>query len=115
MKNQTPAEGILKRNDWGDSKVYQIVCGCDDPDHDHSVWVEAEDTGVSVTIYTTNTSTFWSKNRWRQMWELLTKGSVKQEVSLLMSRQQAFNYAETLKSAVNDVVQFRKNRNHEQN
>lgn len=115
MKYQPPAEGILKRSEWSDSKCYQIVCGCGDPDHDHSVWVEAEDTGVSVVIYTTNTSTFWNKRRWCQMWELLTKGYVKQEVSVIMSKQQAINYAETLKSAVKDVEEFRRNRNHEQN
>ena len=110
MKAQTPAEGVLKRNDWGDTKCYQIVCGCGDPDHDHSVWVEAEDTGVSVVVYTTNTSAFWSKSRWRQMWELLTKGYVKQEVSILMSEQQALNYANALTTAVEDVKLFKSDR-----
>ena len=107
MKVQIPAEGVLKRSEWGDTKCYQIVCECGDPDHDHSVWVEAEDTGVSVVVYTTNTSTFWSKSRWRQMRELLTKGYVKQEVSIQMSEQQALNYANALTTAVNDVRLFR--------
>jgi len=110
MKAQQPAEGILKRNDWGDSKIYQVVCDCSDPDHDHNVWVEAEDTGINVVIYTTNTSTFWSKNRWQQLWELLTKGYVKQEVGILMSEQQALNYAEILKLAIKDVKEFKENR-----
>lgn len=108
MKEQIPATGILKRNDWGNSKTYQVVCGCGDPDHDHNVWVEADNAEVSVIIYTTNTSTFWSKNRWRQIWELLTKGYVKQEVALSMSEQQALNYAETIKSAIQDVKDFKK-------
>lgn len=115
MKYQPPAEGILKKNDWGDSKVYNVVCGCGDPDHDHNVWVEADETGVNVTLYTNVKSDFWSMNRFKQIWTLITKGYLHHEATIFMSRQQAFNYAETLKSAVNDVVQFRKNRNHEQN
>jgi hypothetical protein len=107
MIAEKPAEGILKRNDWGDSKVYQIVCTCGDPDHDHAVWVEADDTGVSIVIYTTNTSTFWNKSRWRQVWDLFTKGYVKQEVSLIMNEQQVYNYADALTNAVNDVKLFK--------
>jgi len=26
MKVQIPAEGIMKTNDWGDSKVYRVTC-----------------------------------------------------------------------------------------
>lgn len=107
MSSETPAKGILKRNEWGDSHAYQVVCECGDPDHDHSVWVEADDTGVSVIVYTTNTSTFWSKNRWRQIWELLTKGYVKQEVSIIMDEQQALNYANMLTSSVDHVKYFK--------
>lgn len=110
MKAQQPAQGILKRNEWGDCISYQIVCDCGDSDHDHNVWVEAEDTGVSVIVYTTNTSTFWSKSRWSQMWEILTKGYVNQEVGLLMNEQQALNYASALTQAVNDVKLFKTNR-----
>lgn len=115
MKPEIPAEGILKRHSWGDTKCYQIVCNCGDSDHDHNVWIEADDHEVSVIIYTTNTTPFWSKRRWRQIWELLTQGYVKQEVAITMSEQQTLNYAETLKSAIKDVTQFRKNKKHEQN
>lgn len=111
MKAQTPAVGILKNGDWGDTLCYQVVCGCGQPDHSHHVWVEVDDTrDISVVIYTTNTSKFWSKNRWRQMWELLTKGYVEEEVSILMSEQQTLNYANTLTQAVNDVKIARENK-----
>lgn len=110
MITQTPAEGVLKRNEWDDTKCYQIVCGCGNSDHDHSVWVEADDTGVSVVIYTTNTSTFWSKSRWHQIWEIITKGYVEQEVSIVMSEQQALNYASVLTTAITDVKMFKNNR-----
>jgi hypothetical protein len=108
MKAEIPATGILKRNEWGDTKCYQIVCNCGDSDHDHNVWVEADDHEVSIIIYTKNTTPFWSTRRWHQMWELLVRGYVKQEVAISMNEQQAMNYAETLKSAVEDVKGFRK-------
>ena len=110
MKAEQPAEGVLKRNEWGDCISYQIVCNCTDSDHDHNVWVEAEETGVNVVVYTTNTTAFWKKTRWHQIWELLTKGYVKQEVALAMTEQQALNYASALTKAVSDVKMFRDNR-----
>jgi len=108
MKAEISATGILKRHEWGDAKYYQIVCECGDSDHDHNVCIEAEDTGISIIIYTKNTTPFWSKRRWRQMWELLVRGYVKQEVAICMNEQQALNYAETLKAAIEDVKGFRK-------
>jgi len=108
MKPQIPAEGILKSGDWGDAKSYQIVCGCGQPDHEHAVWVEAEDTGVNVNIYVNVKSPFWSKNRWQQIWTLMTKGYLQHETTITMSEQQALNYAETLKSAVQDVKNIKK-------
>ena len=105
---QVPAEGILQHNDWGDTKVYRIPCSCGQSDHDHNVWVEADDHDVSVTIYTTVHSKFWSMTRWHTIWTLLTKGYVDTEATVLMSRQQTHNYAHTLLSAIEDVETFRK-------
>jgi hypothetical protein len=107
MKAQTPAEGILKKNDWGDAKMYQVVCECGQSDHEQSLWVEADETGISVTIYATVKSPWWSMNRFKQIWTLLTKGYLQYETVLTMNEQAAFNYAETLKSAVKDVKEFK--------
>lgn len=108
MNPEQPAEGILLRKDYGDAKVYKIVCECGDCEHSHELWVEAEDYGVNVTIYTTAKSAWWSMNRWKKIWTLLTKGYIKYEANLIMGKQQSLNYAETLKKAVDDVEQFRK-------
>ena len=108
LNPQTPATGILKRSSWGDTMTYQIVCECHDADHDHNVWVEADNTGVTVTTYTTQKSQWWSLNRWRTIWILLTRGYVKYEANIIMTEQQALNYAETLKSAIQDVKNFQK-------
>ena len=111
MKAQIPAEGILKTNDWGDSRVYKVVCNCGDNDHSHNVWVEADDHEVNVTVYTTVKTNFWSKTRWQHIWTLLSKGYVDCETTVSMTEQQAINYAETLKSAVDDVKKFRSKNN----
>lgn len=106
MKAQIPAEGILKRGDYGDSKSYLVPCSCCGTDCELNVWVEAEDTAVTVTTYTKLKSKWWSLNRWQTIWTLLTKGYVECEGSVIMTEQQALNYAETLKCAVKDVKTF---------
>ena len=110
MKAQTPAEGVLLRKDYGDAKVYKIVCECGDCDHSHEVWVEADETGVSVTVYTQQKTKWWELNRWQKIWTLLTKGYIEVESNLIMGEQQVLNYAETLKSAVKDVKLFKAER-----
>jgi len=111
MNYQIPAEGIMKTGDWGDSRVYRIACICHDEDHNHNMWVEADDNDICVTIYTTGKTNWWSKSRWQHIWTLLTKGYVDTESSVHLTKQQAFNYANTLLSAVDDVEKFRKEYN----
>lgn len=109
MKAQTPAEGILLQRDWGKAKTYSIECECTDPDHAHTLDVEAdEDFGVTATIWTTAHVPLWSVSRWKLIWQLLTKGEVKYEVALILREQQALNYAEALKGAIKDVKQFKR-------
>jgi hypothetical protein len=136
MKPQIPAEGILKTNDWGDSKVYKVVCECGQPDHEHNIWVEADESGVNVNIYTTVKTDCWSeelkskydiKNVWLQEFELFwkglyntlvrrlkltksiwIKGYVDFETTISMSEQTALNYSTTLTNAIADVKEFRK-------
>lgn len=138
MKAQAPAEGILKRGDWGDSMWYQVVCGCGQETHDHEVEVEADETGVNVNVHLTVTSNHWSEivekhydidNPWQQefdwfwkdivnglwtrlkvTWEIWTTGTVKAQTTIAMTEQQALNYAKTLENAVRDVKFFREER-----
>jgi len=110
---QQPAEGIMKTNDWGNSVVYKIVCNCGDSNHEHHVWVEADDE-ITVTIYTTTKTNFWSKTRWYHIWTLLTKGYIDTESSVCMTQQQALNYSQTLKNAIDDVREFQKARSSKQ-
>lgn len=135
MKSEKPAEGILKRSDFGDSMYYQIVCNCGQEYHDHNLEVEADETGVNVNIHATVKTNYWSElvkkrhdidNPWLQevdwftkdlingiwirlkvTWEVWTSGAVTSQTTVAMSEQQALNYAETIKSAIKDVKTFR--------
>lgn len=135
MKVETPAEGILKRGDYGDSKFYQVTCGCGQEYHDHNFEVEADDVGVNAHLFITVKTDYWTEtfnkrydidNPWLQeldwfvkdlvnglvrrvkvTWELWTTGAVTAQSTITMSEQQALNYSETLKSAIKDVKTFR--------
>jgi hypothetical protein len=109
MKSQKPAEGILLKNDWGYAKLYKVICECGSDDHAHDVWVQAEENEVTVTVYTAVKSKWWKLNRWQQIWQLLSNGYIECQTDVIMSEQQALNYAETLKSAIIDVTEFKKN------
>ena len=110
MKAQIPARGILQVNDWGNSKMYKAVCNCGNDDCTHTIDVEA-DNDVTVTIYTTTRTDFWSKTRWSHIWRLLTKGYTDFETALVMNKQTALNYADAIKTAVKDVETFDKAKN----
>lgn len=110
MKPQSPAEGILLHRDYGDAKMYTITCECCSTDCAHQVWVEADDTGVSVTTHTQQKTKFWALNRFKIIWRLLTRGYVEYEASIIMTEQQALNYARVLESATVDVAAFRAQR-----
>ena len=107
MKAQEPSQGILLVNNWGTSKMYKAVCECGDDHCTHTIDIEAEDTGVIVTVYTTTRTNFWSKTRWAHIWTLLTKGYVDSEAVIIMPKQVALNYANVLQSAVSDVDEIR--------
>ena len=96
-------EGVYVRKTWDDAALFGVVCDCGDPEHDHNVWVEADDTGVQVNIYTQVKSQWWELNRWRQIWRLLTRGYVEYEATICMSEQQALNYADTLTQTVKSI------------
>ena len=110
-ESQAPAEGLLLRKDYGDAKTYTVVCECSDDTHNHNLWVEADDSAVSVTIYTQQKTVWWKWNslvtRLKLTWDLWIHGYIKYEASIIMSEQQALNYARTLESAVNDVAEFK--------
>lgn len=107
MKAETPAQGILKINDWGKSRMYKAVCYCGDDDCSHTIDIEA-DNEVNVTIYTRTRTNFWSKTRWSHIWFLLIRGHTDFETTIVLDKQTALNYAESIKTAIKDVESFEK-------
>lgn len=138
MTPETPATGILKTHDWGDSKWYFVPCECGSDDHALRFEVEADDTGVTVTTYTTQKTNYWEdpvgtrydiNNPWMQelhlfwaglanglfrkvklTWQIWTKGYVEYQSVTTMNEQVALNYVNVLQTAINDVKSFRKQR-----
>jgi hypothetical protein len=145
MKAQTPAEGIMRTNDFGRSKWYRVACSCGNEDDNIDFEVEADDTGVMVNTYNTQKTDYWTEaverrydidNAWLQefdwfwkdlvnslatrlrlTWQIWRHGYIKYQGTMIMTEQQALNYAETLKSAILDVKMFREEevwkRNHD--
>lgn len=136
LKAEKPAEGILKTHDWGDAKMYTVVCSCGQESHEHNVCIEATEMGIDVEIYVKVKTNWWEEtvkprydidNVWLQeldwfwkglynglvrrlklTWTLWTTGYVEYQTCLTMTEQQTLNYAETLKTAIKDVKTFKK-------
>lgn len=108
MKYEKPAEGILKTHaQWGDSMWYHIRCDCGNDACSHEINVEADSCGIQVHIYVNNHTKWWEKNRWKQIWQILTKGYAEMQTTIVLNERTAYNYAETLKRSISDVKKFR--------
>jgi hypothetical protein len=128
VKPQIPAEGILLVKDYGDAMNYLVECQCSSEKHSHHIFVEAEDVGPSVTIYTEETTDFWTEiiktkfdisneilqklhwvwtslingfiRRIELTYDIWIKGKVTYSSTIIMSEQQALNYAAALKNSI---------------
>jgi len=130
-----PAQGILMHKDYGDSKYYAIQCDCMDSDHTMTMEVEADESDVTINIWT-QVKTDWWNEAWRKRYDIenpvyqrahwvvidflnglwhrvkLTyniwvKGYYEMESWTILNRQQAVNLANVLVTAADDVTKFR--------
>jgi hypothetical protein len=132
---QTPAEGIHLNSDWGASKTYVIGCSCGcgtehcldvEVDEDSLIWAR-----IYAKVKTNYWSEFWPKRydirnsflqwldwtvkdlvngvviRLKLTWTVWTRGYIECSQDIHMTQQQALNYSETLRTAVQDVENFR--------
>lgn len=111
MKPEKPATGVLKTGDFGDAMFYHIHCDCGSDDCAHEIEVEADDIHVQVHIYHNQHTKWWNKNRWKQIWQILTQGYAEMQTTIILDEQTALNYSATLKTAMQDVKKFRDARN----
>lgn len=139
MKPQTPATGIMLTKDFGDSKYYKVDCECGQPDDSIVFNVEVDDGSVTVHTWTTQKTSWWDDpfkanstfrfdpewlwflqhrirnilnsiaHRVQVTWCVWIHGYVDYESYTIMTEQQTLNYAETLKQAINDIKEYKKN------
>lgn len=137
MNAEVPATGIMKNSDYGNFKTFTVSCVCQSPDHNHQLVVEADEIGINVTIFTNATTDYWSESIkqnyeienewvskvdgvWKTLWNgllrriKLTKdiwatGYAKHEACIILTTQQALNYAEVLKQSIQEIENFQKN------
>jgi hypothetical protein len=112
MMPQEPARGILKQEEWGLSKIYRVQCDCGDDDCSHVVDIEVDSYSVSVSIHTNVHTKWWEKSRWKQIWQILTKGNAEHQSTIIMKPQTAANYAGILLKSLDDVKEL-KEKEHE--
>ena len=111
MKAEKPAEGILRTYDLGTCKGYHVQCECGSSECAHHVWIEASEVDVTISFGLTLRSKWYNLNRWKQIWQILTKGYIDIESTLVLNEQSALNYTETLKTAMKTVKQLRDEKN----
>ena len=98
MIAQEPAEGIAKIADSEYRKAYSVPCKCGCNEHTFTFEVAKEhrdDDDVSLFVYMM-TKTSWKKNRFKQIWQLLTKGYIELEADIIISNQATKNLATVL-------------------
>lgn len=136
MNPQLPAEGILTSLDMGDYKCYTIQCRCGDNDHEMTISVESDETGIIVTSYTKQITSWWETivtpyvspsafgsrvkqgvkrfinslyHRLKVTWCVWVHGYVKYSTTTILSEQQALNVASALVHSIESVKNHRRN------
>jgi hypothetical protein len=110
MKAQIPAQGLMLQGDYGKSKNFKVECDCGSEDHAAYMWIEvAEDKevpDVEVSFYVRTWTPLWEggvMSRIKAAYEIIFKGVHKQEHHMLLSKQSALNFAETIKKTVKEM------------
>lgn len=109
MQAQLPAQGISIENDFGNAKVFNVECDCTSDDHSAKMWIEVqrdrEIPDVEVSFYVTTWTPVWQgwSQRLKAVYEILVKGVHKQEHHMLLNKQAALNFAETIKREVEEM------------
>ena len=104
---QKPAQGIMLDYDYKSSKSFRVPCDCNEPDHTQDIWVEADTGTVVVTLFTTQDTVSNKVSRWRAIWKLLTTGRIEYHVETVLTEQQALNYCEALRNAIEECKTYR--------
>lgn len=106
-QQQEPAEGVLKNSSLSPHlDQYTVQCNCSDPVHSHSVMVDAEDVEGFISIFVAVTSnTYGFLDRLKAAFKIVTTGLIRKDIELLMTPQQARNYAHVMEIAAEKIEQ----------
>lgn len=96
MKAEQPAKAITKIHE----DYYKVSCTCGDPGCEHYISVESDEFGTEINIYSELHTRWWDLNRWKQLWQLLTKGHIEVQSTIILDKQGALNYAALLQKVV---------------
>jgi hypothetical protein len=142
---QTPAQGISKNTEVPGYESYQVPCICGNPDDTIEFTVDNDDCEVTVSTYTLQRTPWWEDpfNRYRSYqidnellfqinyyvrgflnalshrlkitWSVWVRGYVEYSQTTIMKPQQALNYSETLRQAVQRVQTHQEQSQQEEN
>ena len=134
LVSQTPAEGIMQTYNSPGFETYRVECSCGNEDDAIVFTVEETHGEVIVETYTTQKTSWWDdpfhqhnsyeiENPWlfelnyyvrgflnslthrlKVTWSVWVRGRVEYSQSTIMTPQQALNYSDTLRIAVERVV-----------
>jgi hypothetical protein len=133
LKPEEPATGILKLKEFdfhtSYSVLYKISCDCGIDDHVVDMEIEADDQCISVNLYTTATTNYWTNywhdSDWKSPWlyqiyrvlggfvnslsrkisityDIWFKGYTEYQSSHILTEQQALNVAHILQNGIKD-------------
>jgi hypothetical protein len=133
---ESPAQGISKNTELPGYESYQVHCICGNPDDTIEFTVENDDCEVTVSTYTLQRTPWWEdpfkrhqsyqienellfqinyyvrgflnalSHRLKITWSVWIRGHVKYSQTTIMKAQQALNYSEALKRAVENVSKY---------
>lgn len=133
MQSQKPAEGVMLKKQFPNAEWYEVACDCGENTHNHNVWIESdpETNSIAVYIYTESSTDFWTQTldehkdfdnsfintvwrnttyvinetvrRTRLVMRVLIRGSVSQETTTILSKQQALNYSKLLQESMSRI------------
>lgn len=131
MTPQPAAEGVQIDGRYENAVFFQVSCSCGSDNCTHRVCVENNDHEVTVTTYTTQSTDCWTRavnkdfgaddtvfsqikdiavdfvngvyTRVKLTWAIWFRGNVEYQASIIMNKQTALNYSDTLQKLIKEL------------
>lgn len=131
MTPQTAAEGVAVTACYENAVFFQVICSCGSDNCTHRVCVETNDHEITVTTYTTQSTDCWTRavnkdfgpadtvfrqikdmavdfvngvyTRVKLTWAIWFRGNVEYQASIIMNKQTALNYSDTLQKLIKEI------------